>query len=90
MSPFKASDVERDSRPTLARCLRDGGTKNSRRGWLAPSRVHSRKGTAICGTYIQAATIVGANAWIVHTDTGIFGDAFNAWRPERWIDCTEE
>ncbi|TGO56991.1 hypothetical protein BCON_0071g00460 [Botryotinia convoluta] len=45
---------------------------------------------AICGKYIQAVTIVGINAWVVHTDNGIFGDEFNAWRSERWIDCTEE
>ncbi|TGO22681.1 hypothetical protein BPAE_0159g00280 [Botrytis paeoniae] len=41
-----------------------------------------KEGAAICGKYMQAVTIVGVNAWIVHTDTGTFGDDINVWRPE--------
>ncbi|KAJ8058504.1 hypothetical protein OCU04_012690 [Sclerotinia nivalis] len=53
-------------------------------------RVVPQEGATLCGKYIQAGTVVGINAWVVHRDTGTFGEDVDVWRPERWVDCTEE
>ena len=52
-------------------------------------RVVPKEGATLCGKYVQAGTVVGINAWVVHRDTRTFGDDVDIWRPERWIDCTE-
>lgn len=53
-------------------------------------RVVPKKGSVICGEYLAAGTKVGINAWVVHRDVDIFGEDADEWRPERWIDCTDE
>ncbi|KAI9645309.1 hypothetical protein NHQ30_006045 [Ciborinia camelliae] len=53
-------------------------------------RVVPKEGATLCGKYIKAGTVVGIDAWVVHRDPGTFGDDADKWRPERWIDCTEE
>ena len=34
--------------------------------------------------------MVGVNAWVVHRDRSIFGEDVEQYRPERWLDASEE
>jgi cytochrome P450 len=53
-------------------------------------RVVPPEGATVCGHYFQAGTIVGMNPWVLHRDTTIFGTDAERFRPERWIDSSEE
>jgi cytochrome P450 len=53
-------------------------------------RVVPEGGTVLCGTHLEAGTIVGVNAAVVHHDKSIFGEDAALFRPERWIDSDGE
>jgi len=53
-------------------------------------RVVPEGGTNISGIHIGAGTIVGINAAVIHRDKTIFGDDADEFRPERWIESSEE
>jgi hypothetical protein len=44
----------------------------------------------LCGTHLEAGTIVGMNAAVIHHDKSIFGEDAASFRPERWIESDEE
>ncbi|KAG8159162.1 hypothetical protein KVR01_010823 [Diaporthe batatas] len=48
------------------------------------------KGTLIDGHYIPGGTIVGVNAWVLHRSEEVFGKDVNEFRPERWLEATQE
>ncbi|KAJ5629935.1 cytochrome P450 [Penicillium herquei] len=53
-------------------------------------RVVPEGGTTLCGVYLEAGTIVGMNPAVIHHDKSIFGEDAADFRPERWIDSSEE
>ncbi|KAJ5363950.1 cytochrome P450 [Penicillium cataractarum] len=53
-------------------------------------RVVPEGGTVLCGTHLEAGTIVGVNPAVLHHDKSIFGDDAAVFRPERWIEADEE
>lgn len=53
-------------------------------------RVVPDGGSTICGTYLKAGTIVGINPAVIHHDKTIYGEDAAKFRPERWIDSSEE
>ncbi|KAF7862479.1 hypothetical protein EAF04_007352 [Stromatinia cepivora] len=53
-------------------------------------RVVPPKGTEIDGYQLPGGTIVGVNAWVIHRNTEIFGDDADNFRPERWIEASDE
>ncbi|KAJ5770109.1 cytochrome P450 [Penicillium nucicola] len=53
-------------------------------------RVVPPEGATVCGHFLEAGTIVGMNPWVVHRDTAVFGADAGSFRPERWIDSSEE
>lgn len=52
-------------------------------------RVSPRSGATIAGRFIPAGTTVGANPWVIHRDSRVFGDDVEAFRPERWVEKAE-
>lgn len=44
----------------------------------------------LCGTHLEAGTIVGVNAAVIHHDKSIFGEDAASFRPERWIESDDE
>ena len=48
-------------------------------------RVVPRSGGIICGQHIPGGTVVGCNAWAVHTDKNTFGEDTDTYRPDRWL-----
>ncbi|MCJ1225072.1 hypothetical protein MMC12_001721 [Toensbergia leucococca] len=52
--------------------------------WSLP-RVIPPEGIEIDGRYIPKGTIIGANPWVVHRNTEVFGQDCEKFRPERWL-----
>lgn len=48
-------------------------------------RVVPPGGATIANTYLPAGTVIGANPWVIHRNTEIFGHDVEAFRPERWL-----
>ncbi|KAI1776942.1 pisatin demethylase [Hypoxylon cercidicola] len=57
---------------------------------LPLERVVPPSGLEICGHYFPAGTIVGCSAWTVHRSEAVFGPDVSSFRPERWLEATEE
>ncbi|KAI0399660.1 benzoate 4-monooxygenase cytochrome P450 [Xylaria palmicola] len=57
---------------------------------LVNERVTPPGGAVIDGYRIPGGTIVGINPWVIHRNTSIFGEDVDAFRPERWLDGSEE
>lgn len=57
---------------------------------LPLERIVPPQGATICGQHLPGGTIVGCTAWVVHRDEGVFGPRTGEFRPERWLDATEE
>ncbi|SMR48834.1 unnamed protein product [Zymoseptoria tritici ST99CH_1E4] len=53
-------------------------------------RVVPPGGSQICGYFFPAGTCVGANAWTVHRNQGIWGLDADKFRPERWLESSKE
>ncbi len=53
-------------------------------------RIAPRGGITLCQTNLPEGTILGMNAWVLHRDKQIFGDDVEGFRPERWLDATDE
>ncbi|KAJ6099461.1 cytochrome P450 [Penicillium canescens] len=53
-------------------------------------RVVPPEGATVGGHYLRAGTIVGMNPWVIHRDATIYGTDAEKFRPERWIDSSEE
>ena len=53
-------------------------------------RVVPQGGATIDGYALPERTVVGVNAWILHFNTQIFGNDAHVFRPERWLEASEE
>lgn len=53
-------------------------------------RVVPSTGATICGINLPAGTVVGVNPAVVHYDTDAYGDDAAEFRPERWLESSEE
>lgn len=47
-------------------------------------------GATLCGTYFPAGTNVGINSWVAHRSQEIWGPDADKFRPERWLESSEE
>jgi cytochrome P450 len=47
-------------------------------------------GTTICGYHLTSGTNVSAMAPVVQLDKSVFGDDAESFRPERWLEASEE
>ncbi|OOQ90429.1 putative P450 monooxygenase [Penicillium brasilianum] len=54
------------------------------------SRVVPEGGAHIAGRHFPQGTVVGVNAWVVHTDENIWGKDVHEFRPERWLVDKEQ
>lgn len=53
-------------------------------------RVVPPGGAMISGHFVQGGVVVGVNAWVVHSDRSIFGEDVEQYRPERWLNASED
>ncbi|KAI2768408.1 benzoate 4-monooxygenase cytochrome P450 [Daldinia loculata] len=49
-----------------------------------------QEGAVIDGYHIPGGTTVGVNAWVLHYNKEVYGEDADQFRPERWIEVTEE
>ena len=75
--------------PYLDACIKEAGRMHPPFG-LPYERVVPLGGATICGQNIPQGTVVGISAWVAHRNYEIFGADSDVWRPERWIECTED
>lgn len=57
---------------------------------LPLERIVPAAGLNIAGEHIPGGTIVGCSAWVLHRRAEVFGSEPDTYRPERWIEETEE
>ncbi|KAF1930580.1 pisatin demethylase [Didymella exigua CBS 183.55] len=76
--------------PYLDACIKEGLRMHPVIGHMVERVVPATGLTLADGTVLPPGTIVGANPWVVHTDTRIFGDDADAFRPERWLRGADE
>lgn len=53
-------------------------------------RVVPDGGTVLCGSHLDAGTIIGINPAVMHRDKTIFGDDAAVFRPERWTESDDK
>ncbi|EON97386.1 putative p450 monooxygenase protein [Phaeoacremonium minimum UCRPA7] len=53
-------------------------------------RIVPATGATICGKYIPAGTIVGCQIDAIHLDEDVYGKDASEFRPERWIEASED
>ncbi|EXJ71806.1 uncharacterized protein A1O5_05616 [Cladophialophora psammophila CBS 110553] len=49
------------------------------------SRVVPEGGAQLAGRHFPEGTVVGINAWVIHSDESIWGKDVHEFRPERWL-----
>ncbi|OBT75484.1 hypothetical protein VF21_04908 [Pseudogymnoascus sp. 05NY08] len=57
---------------------------------LTLERIVPAQGLKVNGHFIPPGTIVGATAWAVHAKESIFGAQPLEYRPERWLEVSDE
>ncbi|KAK6538472.1 hypothetical protein TWF694_010055 [Orbilia ellipsospora] len=56
---------------------------------LPLERVNTRP-ISLYGYEFPTGTTIGVNAWSMHRDKSVYGEDADIWRPERWIEASEE
>ncbi|KAF2728074.1 cytochrome P450 [Polyplosphaeria fusca] len=86
-SPIKFSEAKR--LPYLCACVKEA-CRLFPSVALGMQRHPPAEGMELCGKYIPSAYRVSINPAVVHYDKHVFGDDAQDFRPERWIEATEE
>ena len=81
--------AESQKLPYLDACIKEAFRLHPAVG-LPLERVVPPQGAEICGEYIAGGTIVGCSAWVIHRRKEIYGEDVGVFRPERWIEASEE
>ncbi|KAH6669246.1 benzoate 4-monooxygenase cytochrome P450 [Halenospora varia] len=75
--------------PYLRACLRESMRVHGILGMPLVRRVPDG-GRELEGVFIPAGTTVGINMWVLHRDRSLYGEDAEEWRPERWLEYSEE
>ena len=75
--------------PYLDAVIKEAGRLHPSFG-LPYERVIPTGGATICGSYLPEGTVVGMSAYVVHHNPDVFGEDCDHFRPERWLDASED
>ena len=81
--------AESQKLPYLDACIKEAFRLHPAVG-LPLERIVPADGMDICGQFIPGGTIVGCSAWVIHRQPQIFGQDFETYRPERWLEANKE
>lgn len=70
--------------PYLDACVKEAFRVHPAAG-LPLERVVPEGGAEIAGHWVEAGTVVGCSAWVLHRRPEVFGADANVYRPDRWI-----
>lgn len=70
----------------LQACMKEAMRLHPAVGQLL-ERVVPEGGSTIAGTWLPAGVIVGVNPWVISRDKTVYGDDFDQYRPERWLEA---
>lgn len=57
---------------------------------LPLERIVPASGLRVGEYFLPPGTIVGASAWVLHQDESVFGEKCKEFRPERWLEVSDE
>ncbi|KAJ5392315.1 P450 monooxygenase [Penicillium cosmopolitanum] len=75
--------------PYLQACIKEALRMHAAVGQIL-SRVVPEGGAQLAGRHFPEGTVVGVNAWVIHSDASIWGKDVDQFRPERWLVPKEE
>ncbi|KAL2795247.1 cytochrome P450 [Aspergillus keveii] len=70
--------------PYLQACIKEALRMHAAVGQIL-SRVVPEGGAQLAGRHFPHGTVVGVNAWVIHSDASIWGKDVDQFRPERWL-----
>lgn len=47
-------------------------------------------GVTLCGTFFPEGTNLGVNSWVAHRNVDVWGEDAEEFRPERWLESSDE
>ncbi|CAI9629299.1 unnamed protein product [Alternaria burnsii] len=57
---------------------------------LPLERIVPAEGVQLGDVFIPGGTNIGCSAWTLHLDRDLWGDDSEKWRPERWLEASEQ
>ncbi|OCK73322.1 cytochrome P450 oxidoreductase [Lepidopterella palustris CBS 459.81] len=81
--------AETQTLPYFDACVKETFRIHPPSGFIM-ERVTPPSGAQIAGYTVPGNTIVGCNPWAVHRDKATFGEDVEVFRPERWLEPSED
>ncbi|KAF4968690.1 hypothetical protein FSARC_3976 [Fusarium sarcochroum] len=81
--------AETHQMPFLQACIKEGMRLHSATG-LPLWRVVPKGGAEVCGRFFPEGNVVGVNTWVAHYSEDVFGQDAHVFRPERWLEASED
>jgi benzoate 4-monooxygenase len=82
---FTATEAQVKNLPYLDACINEGLRLHSTSSMGLPREV-PEGGLAVCGQFFSEGTIISVPSYTIHRDRTVWGDDFEAYRPERWFE----
>ncbi|KAK1449429.1 hypothetical protein CMEL01_08744 [Colletotrichum melonis] len=87
--PPRYSETNHQTMPYLAACIKEALRIHPPVTTTLPRHV-PRGGAYICGRFFPGGTRVSVSPFVVARDKKLFGEDSDAFRPERWLECSPE
>ncbi|KAK1716120.1 cytochrome P450 [Colletotrichum acutatum] len=87
--PPRYSETNHQAMPYLAACIKEALRIHPPVTTTLPRHV-PRGGAYICGRFFPGGTRVSVSPFVVARDKNLFGEDSDAFRPERWLECSPE
>ena len=75
--------------PYLDACIKETFRIHPSTGFML-ERVVPLGGAMISGEFIAAGTVVGCIPWVIHRHQPTFGEDVELFKPERWLDVSDD